>query len=373
MKKIDLHLHTIKSISDYDFRFSIDKLKEYVNKNTIDCIAITNHNTFDKEQYNIICSSLNIVVYPGIEVDLENGHMLIISPKENLEIFSDECRKIGNYIKNQNDTLKLSEFKTIFPNTNDYLLIPHYKKKPVVKDFVLKEFEKEIFSGEVKGVRDFKLLLKDANEKIVPVLFSDLRISENCDTDCMRQTYIATDELELNDIKYCLKDKNKVSLNINGQQNLFQIFEDGLTGYNGLNVIMGERSSGKTATLEHINKNFSYVKYIKQFSLIEKDENKEEKLFKDKIKINKSKLSENYLFEFKNVVNDMLSIDVDYNNDRIDEYLDTLKVYATEIDKLDSFSNTKMFTETQIDLIDTVEICKIIDATIVLLDSKKYS
>ena len=46
MKKIDLHIHTISTVSDYDFDFDISKLKEYVDKLEIDCIAITNHNTF---------------------------------------------------------------------------------------------------------------------------------------------------------------------------------------------------------------------------------------------------------------------------------------------------------------------------------------
>ena len=50
MKKIDLHIHTRKTISDSDFTFSINRLQQYVNEMNIDAIAITNHNLFDKEQ-----------------------------------------------------------------------------------------------------------------------------------------------------------------------------------------------------------------------------------------------------------------------------------------------------------------------------------
>lgn len=372
MKKIDLHIHTAKSVSDYDFQFSLDKLIKYVKKNKIDCIAITNHNLFDKKQYDEICSALDIVVYPGVEVDLENGHMLVISPKENVNNFTDECYRLSDCIKTENDTLTLNEFRNIFSNTSDYLLIPHYKKNPTIRDSVINMFGDEIFAGEVKGIRDFKILLKDDSEKLVPVLFSDIRISDNCDINCIRQMYISTEELELNDIKFCLKDKNKVSLNIEGKQDFFQIFDDGLMAYNGLNVVLGERSSGKTVTMDRVFNNFKNVKYVKQFSLIEKDEKKEEKLFKDKIKINKSALSDDYLKEFKNVVDDILTIDLDDNNRRIDDYLSSLKKYVNEIDKRDSYSKAKMFTETEIEEIETKELTKVIDAIIVLLDSTKY-
>jgi len=68
MKKIDLHIHTVPSqLSDGHFDFCIDTLKEYVKKLEIDCIAITNHNLFDLEQFKFICSELAISVLPGIE------------------------------------------------------------------------------------------------------------------------------------------------------------------------------------------------------------------------------------------------------------------------------------------------------------------
>lgn len=55
MKKIDLHLHTKPSQhSDSAFVFSLPKLKEYVEKLAIDCIAVTNHNLFDLAQFNQI-------------------------------------------------------------------------------------------------------------------------------------------------------------------------------------------------------------------------------------------------------------------------------------------------------------------------------
>ena len=41
MKHIDLHIHTIKTISDHDFVFSMEALSKYVSNNHIDAIAIS--------------------------------------------------------------------------------------------------------------------------------------------------------------------------------------------------------------------------------------------------------------------------------------------------------------------------------------------
>ena len=79
MKKIDFHIHTKRSISDKEFEFDIEKLKEYVDVAKLDAIAITNHNLFDKKQFKEIKEELEIKVFPGVEVDLENGHVLLIT------------------------------------------------------------------------------------------------------------------------------------------------------------------------------------------------------------------------------------------------------------------------------------------------------
>ena len=88
MKKIDFHIHTVPSVSDSLFNFNLDKLKEYVEKLNIDCIAITNHNLFNKAQFQEICRNLSIKVFPGIEIDLEGGHLLLISENEDIDDFN---------------------------------------------------------------------------------------------------------------------------------------------------------------------------------------------------------------------------------------------------------------------------------------------
>ena len=52
--KVDFHIHTISTLKDSYFDFDINVLNQYINEMEIDCIAITNHNVFDKKQYEEI-------------------------------------------------------------------------------------------------------------------------------------------------------------------------------------------------------------------------------------------------------------------------------------------------------------------------------
>lgn len=94
MKKCDLHVHTISTISDRAFTFSLDSISDYVEKNNIDAIAITNHNLFNRSQYEQIKKSIEIKVFPGIEVDIENGHLLVITDESDVEDFVERCNKV---------------------------------------------------------------------------------------------------------------------------------------------------------------------------------------------------------------------------------------------------------------------------------------
>lgn len=72
MKKIDLHIHTKASSQDQAFFFSEHNLTRYVRDADLDCIAITNHNLFDREQFEKIrnrCSASTLLGLPGFVID----------------------------------------------------------------------------------------------------------------------------------------------------------------------------------------------------------------------------------------------------------------------------------------------------------------
>jgi ABC-type phosphate transport system ATPase subunit len=370
MKKIDLHIHTISTVSDYHFDFDLSKLKEYVEKLEIDCIAITNHNTFDFNQYNTIKDNLDIVVFPGIEIDLERGHLLVISDNDDLsEIndFSKKCNRVKNLIKTKDDYITLDEFKDIFPNLDKYLVIPHYHKKPIIKPKVIEQIETLITAGEVSSYKKFKTCIKD-NESLVPVIFSDSRYFSEMKNFSTQQTWVDLEEITLSGIKSCLTDKQKVFLTKEEGNEFFRATAEGLMLSTGLNVILGQRSTGKTVTLNKIHNTHENIKYIKQFSLLQDDAQKFEELLSRR----HSSVSEDYLKEFKKVVDSVKDIDLKQNEVEIENYLNSLLKFASDNEKADAYSNTKLFSENHFGEKDLLGLKKLINATVTLKENTEY-
>ena len=367
MKKIDFHIHTVKAISDSMFEFNIESLKKYVERLELDCIAITNHNLFDKEQFISICNELAIKVFPGIEIDLEGGHILLISENEDIEDFDYKCNKVKELIKSKSDTLSFDQFLEIFPLLDKYLLIPHSDKNPPIKEETLTKLGIHYFVGEVASLRKFKSYIKDET-KPVPVIFSDFRFTENLTSFPTRQTFLNVEDDSLRAIKGSLYDKAKVSLSKDEGNDFFQATDSGVTLSTGLNVIIGERSTGKTYTLDKICNNFDNVKYIKQFSLLQ--DNEED--FKRKISTRHSLVSESYLKEFKEVVLDANQINLKENDVRIEKFIVSLKKYASESNNLDAFSRCKLFNETNFEIDDLDNLKKLITSTSNLLENTEY-
>jgi len=368
MKKIDLHLHTVQSITDYSFEFSLEKLKEYVDKLEIDCIAITNHNLFDLQQFEEIVRHLShIKVLPGIEIDLEGGHLLLISENYELIDFEFRCNQIKELISTKNDTISVEKMRTIFTDLDKYLLIPHYDKQPVIREETLSKLYPHIICGEVSSIVKFKSCWSDKT-KLTPVIFSDARISKDLHEFPVKQTFIEIDQITLPGIKSCLFDRSKVSLSREDGNELFLATNDGLYLSTGLNIILGERSSGKSHTLNKICDTFENVKYIKQFSLLQDGEEN----FKKMLSTRNSTVTEEFLLEFKHVVSDISSIDIKQHKLDIEKYLETLIKFALESDKQDAFAKASLFNEVPFSDAELGGLQRIIDATILLIENEQY-
>lgn len=371
MKKIDFHIHTKKSISDKEFEFDIEKLKEYVEIAKLDAIAITNHNLFDKNQFDEIKENLGIKVFPGVEVNLENGHILLIADEEYEEELERLCSQLSNYIIEQGDTLSYDVFQGIFSDLSNFIVIPHYKKDPVLDTDTLNKLTDNIIVGEVSSPKKWERMYKDKNEKLNPVLFSDVRIDKNIKSFPVKQTYIDCDELTVPKIKLVFADKNKIAISMSEDISQFQILHDGTNASTGLNIVLGKRSSGKTYTLNAISNTFENdrIRYIKQFELVK---NSEEIKFNEIIKKNQSEFIENYLKEFKWIVNDIRKIDTDENVNEIEEYLRTLKNFAGDTDKMDIYSKTKLFNEAKFSMPNINSIENVLKNTRGLLENEEY-
>ena len=375
MKKLDLQIHTQSTMSDIAFVFSMESLRKYVTTFRIDGIAITNHNLFDKNQYFEIRKNMpkQCVVLPGIEINIKNGnnigHILCITSIDDVYDFETRCYEVSQKINSPTDGITLCEMESIFTNMEKYLWIPHYDKKPNLDKNIIKNMGKNILCGEVGSVKKFIYCVKNANTP-TPVYFSDYRPTEGEENFPLRQTFFDISEVTVPSIKKCLIDKAKVTLSEKEGHHIFYVLPD-VPISTRLNVIMGERSSGKTHMLNEIFSHHENVKYIKQFSLIEMDPSKEEQNFNNRIAMKQDDIVKKFFYEFNTVVDSIKEIPEDYC-EKLDKYLDSLIQYAEEIDRADMFSKCLIYNESFYQTDNLQGLKNLIDAVELLLDSRQY-
>ena len=366
-------MHTVSTVSDKPFDFCLETLKNYVTGASLDAIAITNHNMFDLSQFKTIYNSVDAVVFPGIEIDLEECHLLLISEESDLYDFSLRCNRITSAIETGDHFITYEELIVIFPNLERYILIPHYQKSPQISPETLRKFNSHITAGEVTSPKKFIYCLRD-EDSLVPVIFSDLRIHNGLKNIPSRQTYLNIGELGLSGIKSCLRDKQKVFLSLEDGHKIFNVFNGKLRLSTGLNIVIGERSSGKSYTLNHINEQSDEIriKYIKQFSLLEKEDEADVRNFSDNVNRSQSQLTEDHLAEFKSVINDVVDIDLQFNEKAVETYIESLKKHAHEIEKQDTFSKAKLFNESEFPVSDKNSITELISSVENLIVNSEY-
>ncbi len=370
MKKIDFHIHTVSTDSDHAFEFSLDRLKMYVTESELHCIAITNHNTFDLKQFNSIREELSICVFPGIEIDLEGGQLLLIGSGDDIIDFNEKAQLISSKSSSKK-SIGLDDFKDIYADLSNYLLIPHYEKKPQLRKEVLEDLAQHITAGEVSSPKKFIYCQKN-KDKLVPVYFSDCRVDKNLEPLPVRQTFIDCEEISFGSIRNCLRDKNKVVLSGNDGNAVFQVFENGQKMSTGLNVIIGERSTGKSFTLDKIEQEWRNVKYIKQFTLVSRDEQEDKRKFNRWLSEGHSLLSREYLRELEQVVSDVIDIDIEQNVKSVSEYLESLLNFAKEQEKHDVYSKARLFGEEEYQILGQKGLKELIDSTIHLIENTEF-
>jgi ABC-type dipeptide/oligopeptide/nickel transport system ATPase component len=371
LKKIDLHIHTVPSINDSQFVFSLDTFKRYVAEAHLDAVAVTNHYVFDGTQFRIIQEALDVTVFPGIEVNLENGHVLIISNGSNLEDFEAKTNLVSKKITQVGDRISVVDLEKIFGDLGNYLVIPHYDKSPSIAGETLEKIKPYVSAGEVDSAKKFIRAIRDKT-KFTPVLFSDVRIKENLDKLPTRQTFIDCGDLTLDAIKSCLRDKAKVALSETDGNKLWQVFENGQKLSTGLNILLGERSSGKTVTLNKINNAIGNVKYIEQFSLVQQDEAAYERQFNSDVQRKRSCFIDEYLTGLKIVLDDIMNVDLEANDRGAEQYVATLLKSAEDADRRDAFSKTALFDEMDFPVGQTNTLKDLIESVRQVIENVEY-
>lgn len=377
MKKIDLHIHTVSTPSDSSFDFSIDALAQYVEKCGLDAIAITNHNCFDSDQFRQIQERLDekTVVFPGIEINVLNhkrsgfGHLIVLSDPSSVEDFGTRCSVIEKNIVSADDGVTLEFVKNTFADLSKYLLIPHYEKAPAIDPIIIDELKEHIVCGEVSSVKKFVYCQKDSTS-LTPVYFSDWRAQSESEFP-MRNTWVDINEISLSSLKHVLPDKTKVQLSKEEGHHLFQALSD-VKLSTGLTVILGGRSSGKSYTLNRIDNAYENVRYIKQFSLLERDPEKAEADFAQKIAEKQSVAMREFFQLFSYAVDDVVNISLTSDEKQLDDYLSSLIKHASEVSRADMYSKCYLYSESSYTINDLENLNKLIKAVEDLLDTREY-
>jgi ABC-type hemin transport system ATPase subunit len=376
MKKIDLHIHTVPSPGkDAHFEFDLTKFEEYVSETALDCVAITNHNLFDLDQFREIAARLDkTLVLPGIEIDFEKGHLLLLSNNDNLEDFNHRCQEVSTSVI-ADGFLTLDKLKALFGDLGRYLLVPHFDKSPRVPEPILQLLGHDSFTGEVCSPKKFQRLKKQSRQ-ITPLLFSDARIDKNLNVSqysaCHTFVRTSANELTFQSLVAALQDKTKVFLNVDGFDQYFRVLDNVPPLSFGLNVVLGNRSSGKSHFLSQVasvfNRDGTQVKHLKQFELVSRDE----RHFAKDLEKERGAISEKYLQTFADVVDEVVKIDRSKTLYELGEYLDSLLEFADAENVQDEYSKCALFREMPFPTRSDAELRGLLKALVALINSQGY-
>ncbi|RRD32311.1 hypothetical protein EII38_00840 [Streptococcus minor] len=351
-KKIDFHIHTIASIKDSDFTFSLDWLKNYVEATELDAIAITNHDLFDENNFREISEALpDIKIYPGIELALDIGHVNIVFPCDCIEELSMFSEWLSTVHQTNTDRITCEELCDNLSCWNKGIYIFELGKSKGVKE-IPDIFNDVTCVGGVPNQLRFNIA-KNNPDSIAPCLFSDAHATEQ-DSDNRndivklqnKQTYLQIDSCEFEDIKRCLRDKSKISISKANLKDVVNI--DGINISSGLNLVVGKRGTGKTHFLNRIKESIEDEYYeIKQFETARADEYIEQQR-KEQGLTAISSWQEKYINEFSKIKSYIQDADIELND--IEKFLTDVKRFATEMARSQSRQKYLLFKETEFEL-----------------------
>jgi len=281
MLKIDLHTHTLDSKKEGKTRnVSRDRYYEVLTENNVRLAAITNHNIFDLDQYNDFCKysdeeinkgGRSLSILPGIEIDIicnatnDEGHLILVTSRKNHLEFAGLINKwfrekkveekvnvdtvindtkklqmfyIGHFLK-EHQNLSLETMKYIETNVDNKHCV-FYEPSNLKKLGILTNHNyRGIIGSDVKDWNSYPA------EKL-PLLRIPI--------DSFEQLFLfSKKEQPLVDTLLNKKQKIILDLTIKGEKGKNAIGVDKAILYEDLNVIFGNKGTGKSKYLEAID------------------------------------------------------------------------------------------------------------------------
>lgn len=274
--KIDLHCHTkeIKA-GDKGRAIDADAFFKKLQSAGVSIAAITNHNTFDIDQYKefVQAADSSIMVWPGVELDVSGhygdeksfGHITLIVDPSNAEelatIISQKCTGDLNQFK-----ISIDEVLPMLSTIPRFFIACHHMKNPALSDADIRYLESNapehsVVVREPSSSRKAGMIV-NANGNCW--YGSDVKSWDHYDGRDLPELAFEIssfgaflDLLGKNNnavtLKTCLNKKGPVTAHIELYGDLVLDFNL----YNDVNVIFGGKATGKTDILHAIDDFFS--------------------------------------------------------------------------------------------------------------------
>lgn len=337
-------------------------------RNKLDAVAITNHNRFDLQNYHEACKAVpdSVVVFPGVEVSVKGFHTLVISNDKDVEAFNHACGELPETMQGD-EGISIEEFKRLFGDGR-YIVIPHFKKKPSIPLSDLRSLGGIVTALEVSSEKKWEYEHRRIEEPVV--LFSDFRCSLESSPSWGRYTYVMMGDITFESLSLAFKDNSKFA--ITERADHFEL-EPNLYASTRLNVVIGERSSGKTFFLNRIYESCDSddVVYIRQFSIVK---NAEEEEFRKVLADEVSSIKSEY-YEPMNVISTAVTAlpPKDSVLKSIKDYLTELVEYAETSYRDDEFSRCSIYSGSRLSADTDKAERKVVEAVITLLEDDSFS
>lgn len=315
--KIDLHIHTKKVCSGEPQTRNIEpqRLVEILNDCSLGIAAITNHDLFDLENFEKILEEAEklkceTLIFPGIEIKVKyenkTRHMnVIVSNKiKTRKLFFDILEKSDVLKKNKPENLKFfKDIEEVFKTFDELDPIYCLDFKSSDSSFIVDNKDEQTVYKEIKEKTKNPVIVDCGNNRSA-IVFNSHDIDALIGSDVKNWNRYEQDDfprlmninLEFSSFEelrfFLLNDQNAIKKVISrNDEEIINISiktsEFTIKLYKGVNVIFGDKGSGKTEILKEIEKNFSLKekkKVIYQVETINND-------FKFKFN-NKSTMSE---------------------------------------------------------------------------------
>ena len=272
--RIDLHCHTkkVKTGDAYTRNVTKDKFFQKVIEAEVKIIAITNHNQFDYMQYKEFKDVTEgyCDIWPGVELDIigkadqkgncKRGHLIVIANPKNVELFNTQVQELVN--DEDVNTFQIG-VKKVYETLGkcDCIYIPHFHKEPKLSDEDIQELRELLpdSSRLFKETSDYRSLGVFSNFDYSVIIGSDVQdwdkyeISKFADIRLPVQTFeqfclLAKKDVQIIDTLLNQKRKKEIPVSPYKKVNFKLPF------YEDINIIFGQKGTGKTEILESLKK-----------------------------------------------------------------------------------------------------------------------